>query len=198
MKTSIFSILLFSLTITISSFSYASVSKELPISVYGNLPAFSQLQLSPNGKNLAAIKNIDGSLVLTVINLNTGKQKYLLQADNLDVTLNWHTWASNDVILFSAGYTSKNRSIKYTETRLYKYDLSLNNDLQLAIKPRLSRGELQAQFQDSIISFLPKQPNKILMSVAYDRFNLPSIYEVNLKTNKHKPIKRRKSKITGW
>ena len=198
MKTSIFSILLFSLTITISSFSYASVSKELPISVYGNLPAFSQLQLSPNGKNLAAIKNIDGSLVLTVINLKTREQQYLLQADNIDVTLNWHTWASDDVILFSAGYTSKNYKIKYTETRLYKYDLSLKNGIQLAVEPRLSRDELQTPFQDNIISFLPDQPNKILMSIAYDRLNLPSVYEVNLKTNKRKRIKRSKSKITAW
>ncbi len=70
-KTSIFSILLFSLTITISSLSYASVSKELPISAYGNLPAFSQLELSPNGKNLAVVINIQGELVLTVINLKT-------------------------------------------------------------------------------------------------------------------------------
>jgi dipeptidyl aminopeptidase/acylaminoacyl peptidase len=198
LKTSLLSTLLFTLIIATSSLSYASTSKELPISAYGNLPAFSQIELSPNGENLAVIRNNNGSLVLTVINLNTGKQKYLLQADNLDVTLNWHTWASNDVILFSAGYTSKTRTIKYTETRLYKYDLSLNDKMRLVVKPRTSRNELYAQFQDTIISSLPNKPNKILMSIAYDRANLPSVYEVNLKTNKRKRIKTAKSDIHHW
>jgi hypothetical protein len=75
LKTSILFTLLFILIIATSSLSYATTSKELPISAYGNLPAFSQLELSPNGENLAVVRNNNGSLVLTVINLNTGKKK---------------------------------------------------------------------------------------------------------------------------
>ncbi len=197
-KINVLATLLFSLLTTLSTQSYANANKELPISTYGNLPLFSQLELSPNGKNLAVVRNIKGELVLTVINLKTREQKNLLKADNLDVKLNWHTWASDDVIIFSAGYTSKNRTIKYTETRLFKYDLSLNDKMQLVVKPRKSRNEIYAQFQDSIISFLPEQPNKILMSIAYDRANLPSVYEVNLKTNKRKRIQSARTNIQHW
>ncbi len=197
-KINVLATLLFSLITTLSTQSYANANKELPISTYGNLPLFSQLELSPNGKSLAVVRNIKGELVLTVINLKTREQKNLLKADNLDVKLNWHTWASDDVIIFSAGYTSKNRTIKYTETRLFKYDLSLNDKMQLVVKPRKSRNEIYAQFQDSIISFLPEQPNKILMSIAYDRANLPSVYEVNLKTNKRKRIQSARTNIQHW
>jgi hypothetical protein len=149
LKTSLLSTLLFTLIIATSSLSYASTSKELPISAYGNLPAFSQLKLSPNGKNLAFIKNHDGLLVLTILNIKNGEQNYIIKADNIEVTLNWHTWASDDIILFSAGYSSSNRNVKYTKTRLYKFDISHDTKISLAVEPRKSKKEIYAQFQDN-------------------------------------------------
>jgi dipeptidyl aminopeptidase/acylaminoacyl peptidase len=198
LKTSLLSTLLFTLIIATSSPSYASTSKELPISAFGNLPAFSQLKLSPNGKNLAFIKNHDGLLVLTILNIKTGEQNYIIQADNIEVTLNWHTWASDDIILFSAGYSSSNRNVKYTKTRLYKFDISRDTKISLAVEPRKSKKEIYAQFQDNVISYLPEKKDKIIMSLAFDNFNLPSVYEVDLKTDKRKKITGPTIDIKHW
>lgn len=194
----LFLIMLGTLTPLSSMLAYADKSKQLPVSAYGHLPKFSQIELSPNGKKLAMLNNIQGSLFLTVLDLKTGNQKHILKSDNVKVTLNWHAWANDDVILFSAGYTSRQRTIKYTETRLYKYDLTSNKEMRLVVKPSANKKEISAQFQDNIISFLPEKPNKILMAIGYDKPNHPSVYEVNIKTNKRKRVRKYKSNIDDW
>jgi dipeptidyl aminopeptidase/acylaminoacyl peptidase len=173
-------------------------SQQLPVSAYGDLPKNSQVKLSPNGKSLAVVKNVKGTLVLLTYNFETGKKQNLLSADNVKVKLNWYAWANNDVLLISAGYTSRQRSIKYSETRLYRYDLSNNDGLTLLVKPRGTRNEIDAQFQDNVISFLPEKPDKILMAIAYDKANFPSVYEIDVRTKKRIRIKRFKTYTINW
>jgi dipeptidyl aminopeptidase/acylaminoacyl peptidase len=186
------------LTYSSSALSYSQGAQVLPISAYGDLPQYNQVKLSPNGKNLALLKNINGSLFLIVVDIKTGAQQHILQSDNLKITLNWYTWANNDVLLFSAGYSSRQGSVKYTETRLYKHDLTSDEGMSLVVKPRVSRKENLAQFQDNIISLLPNEPDSILMAIDYDKANSPSVYKINLKTKQRLRIKKYKSYITDW
>jgi dipeptidyl aminopeptidase/acylaminoacyl peptidase len=170
----------------------------LPISTYGSLPETSQIRLSPSGEKIAMIKNIKGTLVLMTYNLKTLKKRHLLQADNVDVLLNWYVWANDDVLLISAAYPTRQGSTKYTSTRLHKFDLTKNDGLKRLVKSKFSKRERSAQFQDNIISFLPDQPDKILMAIDYDKANKPSLYEVNVRTNKRKRIKKFKSYAINW
>ena len=49
-------IVLGTLTSLLPMLAYADKSKELPVSAYGYLPKFSQIELSPNGKKLAMVE----------------------------------------------------------------------------------------------------------------------------------------------
>ena len=184
----------------ISPITFASEMKlePLPISTYGSLPETSQVKLSPNGEAIAFIKNTQGTLVLMTYSFKTKEKRYLLQADNVDVVLNWYAWANDDVLLVSAAYPTRQGSTKYTSTRLHKYDLSTNDGLKVLVKSRSSRNERVAQFQDNVISFLPDKPDHILMAIDYDMANKPSIYEVNVRTNVRKRIKKAKSYAIDW
>lgn len=123
---------LFILTLLLSFISSANTNhaEPLPISAYGSLPNISHVKLSPNGESVAMIQNRKGTLVLVVHNFITGDSQVLLQADNVDVVLNWFNWGNNDILLISAAYTTKQRLTKYTSTRLYKFDLSAEKKLQ--------------------------------------------------------------------
>lgn len=194
--------LLFTLTslLSLPTYSYAKLANAapLPIAVYSSLPDTSQVQLSPDGNALAMIKNLDGTLVLMTYNLETGEKQYLLKADNIAVTLSWYAWANSDVLLVSAAYTSRTMNTKYTETRLYKYDLTTDEGLTRLVKPKNLKKEVNAQFQDNVISFLPEKPNKILMAIAFEKVNYPSVYEVDVRTKKRRRIKKFKSHTVDW
>jgi len=122
----------------ISPVTFADESKatQLPISTYGSLPETSQVRLSPSGEKIAMIKNIEGTLVLMTYNFKTKVKRHLLQADNIDVVLNWYAWANDDVLLISAAYPTRQGSIKYTSTRLHKFDLTKTDGLKRLVNLR--------------------------------------------------------------
>jgi len=170
--------------------------KYLPLEAYSSLPDTSQVKLSPDGNAIAMIKNNNGTLFLMTFNFKTAEKKLILKADNVEVILNWFAWANNDVLLISSAHTSKQRSLKYTSTRLHKYDLSTEEGLTLLVKPK--SNEYSAQFQDNVISFIPEESNEILMAIAYDKANYPSVYKINVRTNKRKRVKKFKSYTIDW
>lgn len=172
--------------------------KPLPIKAYGSLPDINHVKLSPSGNAIAMIKNKDGILVLKTYNFITGESKAILQADNIDVVLNWYAWGNDDILLIGAAYPTRQRLTKYTSTRLLKYDISKDSKLKALVKPKENRNEHFAQFQDNVISMLPEQPDKILMAIDFETANRPSVYEVNIRTNKRKRIKSAKSYVTDW
>ncbi len=180
------------------SFAETTSITPLPISAYGSLPNYSNVKLSPSGNRIAMIKNRGGNLVLMTYDLISGESLAVLQADNVGVVLNWYRWGNDDVLLISAAYTSRQGRIKYTSTRLYKFDLSDEKELKLLIKPKGSRKERNAQFQDNIISLIPAQPDKILMAIDFNIANKPSLYEVNIRTDRRSRIKKAKTYIENW
>ncbi|WP_019028906.1 alpha/beta hydrolase family protein [Colwellia piezophila] len=171
----------------------------LPISAYGSLPDTSQVKLSPSGDSIAMIKNSKGTLVLMTYSFKSGKKRSLFQADNKEAILKWFKWANDDILLVSASYPTKSaRSIKYSLTRLYKYDLSTPKGLELLVKSSGQNEEHNAQIQDRIISLLPERPDHILMSIDYDIPGKPSIYDINIRTNKRKRVKKPKRFASSW
>jgi len=196
-------LLLNMITILIISFFIAKtvLAKPLPIDVYGSLPFVSQIKLSPNGNNIAMVNNYKGTLVLSTYNFNSAKKQTILQADNIGVVLNWYVWGNDDVLLVSAAYPTRTGFVKYTSTRLYKYDLSdlsKDNKLKLLVKPKKNRKEHAGQFQDNIVSMLPDKPDKILMAIDFDTPHHPSLYEVDLRKNKRKRLKGSRNYIENW
>jgi len=184
----------------ISSTSLATTATDMPLSIetYGSLPAISRIQLSPNGQSLALVQNLNGSLVLSVLELKTGKKKYLLKSDNVNVLLGWYTWVNDETLLISARYPVKQGFNKYTRTKLYRYNLATDDELELLIKPRTASGEINAQIQTNVISLLPNEPDNILMAIGFDIANKPTVYKVNVKTKKRTRIRRPKPHVVGW
>jgi len=190
------------ISLIISTMTLASSAQvpPLPFSAYGSLPDTSQVKLSPSGESIAMIKNIKGTLVLMTYSFKTGKKRSLFQADNKEALLRWFKWANDDVLLVSASYPTQSigSSVKYSLTRLHKYDLSTPKGLEQLVKSSEHKKEYKAQIQDEIISLLPDRPDHILMTIDYDVPGKPSIYEVNVRTNKRKRVKKPKRYASSW
>ncbi len=175
-------------------------SKILPISTYGSLPEIKNIKLSPDGKTLSMVTNNKGKLMLITYNFSSKKSHKVLTTDNINVVLNWYKWANNDILLVSVAYPNSADGVQYTSTQLLKFDLTKNDSVVRLIKPRDARvrKEKPAQFQDGVISLLPNEPDKILIEVNFEMANHPSIYEVNVRTNKRTRIKGPSKDVEHW
>ena len=181
-----------------TTFAKSTATTPLPIGAYGNLPSVSNAQLSPDGNNIAMVKNLNGTLILMVYNLVSGDQKVVLKADNVGVLLNWYRWGNDDVLLISAASSVNQGTNDHTTTHLYKFDLSTEKKLKRLVKPKKSHNEHYAQFQDNIISLIPADEDNILMALKFEMYTKPSLYKVNIRTNQRSRIKRAKTYIDNW
>ncbi|MFT2092883.1 alpha/beta hydrolase family protein [Paraglaciecola sp. 2405UD69-4] len=176
-----------------------SFAKELAIESFSQLPSHARPSLSPSGNKIAFIKNhLSPELtLLTSFDLVTGKQLHLVKSDNEKIKIKWFRWANEKTIIVSVRYTSTQGRTDYTETRLLAVDIDGDSSVQRQIaKPK--RSQRSSQFQDTVVSFLPDDPEHILVALDLDKANLPSVYKVNIYSDKKSRVVRGRSMIRSW
>lgn len=185
--------------LTVLSLHTAANDLDQKVAAYGHLPAISQVSLSPDGHYLSYVKNVQGSLRLIVRNLSTGKETPVLESDNKKVVFAGYDWANNDILLLNAIYTERDRDMKYSLGRLYKVDLSQANPKpEFAVKFKYGVDSNEPQFQNNIISMLPKQPDKILIAAEFENHRLPSVYEVNVRNGSRRKTIGKRNDVFDW
>lgn len=181
--------------------SHMAQGQVLPSTSFSQLPSFSHVNLSPDGSRIAVIENFqDPELaVLSSYNLQTGDKKYLVKSDNEDVKINWFSWANNKTLIVSLRYASKVRTVSFTETRLVAIDVDAKEvSPRNLIRPRRAENKQVSQFQDNVISFLPDEPDHILVAIDLDAPNLPSVYKLNIYTLKLSRLLKGKMEVRDW
>ncbi|MEM0911369.1 MAG: S9 family peptidase, partial [Pseudomonadota bacterium] len=166
---------------------------------FSRLPAFEEVKLSPNGKRIVFVENVQSAelSVLSFIDVEEGKRKHLLRSDNTKVKINWFRWKTDDILMVSARFESKRNTVRFYQTRLYSIDVTQDKiELKLMLKNR--NNNPYSQFQDSVVHWLPDDPKHILMEADLKVDNLPDVYRVNVKTGKTKRVERGKRAIRSW
>lgn len=166
---------------------------------FSRLPNFENVKLSPSGNRIIFVENVKGASlsVLSYVDINTGARKNLLQSDNKKVKINWYRWKTDKLVMVSARFESISSGVRYYQTRLYSVDVTKKKiDLKLMMRNRAENP--YSQFQDSVIHWLPDDPEHILMEADLQVDNLPDVYRVNVKSGKAKRIERGKRSIRSW
>lgn len=182
--------------------------KSLPVSAFSQLPVAENVTLSPSGNYIAYLNSVsieksgEAVTILTVFDLNNGKSERLLTSDNEDARIRWYEWVNDEQIIVSAMFADKRPSgytyTKVLETRLIVLDVKNEEKAKVLIKPRRFRDEHISQLQDDVVSFLPDEPDHILLSIDVDTALLPSVYKVNTRTLERTRLERGKRKIRKW
>lgn len=97
---------------------FKSVAEILAVEAFGKLPNAESVKLSPKGKQIAFIMNVDGSSLIGVTDLVAQKTNYILKTDNEKFKIGWFVWANDNLLLVSSDYPVFNRGVAYTESRL--------------------------------------------------------------------------------
>ena len=184
-----------------------AASPDSAYTAYSALPKFQNVQLSPNGQKIAYVQNtqVDGesTAVLQVYDFETKKSYYLLTSDNKKIKINWYRWASEEYLAVSARYEVRQRTQRYYSTRMYIMDYqSTGKEPQAVINVRrlrqTNRLDHNPQFLDTVVDWLPDDPEHILMAIDMDEPHLPSVYKVKLGSNRLRLVEKGKRLIRTW
>jgi dipeptidyl aminopeptidase/acylaminoacyl peptidase len=194
---------IFAILAFISFCTFVSVAKELPVESFSQLPSHTRPNLSPSGNKIAYIRNYLSPeiAVLTTVDLVSGKKQFLVKSDNEDSKISWFRWANEKTLIVSVRFVSRRYRTDTTETRLMAIDIDGEEPVQRQlVKPRsgiYNEGHI-SQFQDNIVSFLPHDPEHVLIALDLDVANLPGVYKLNVDTGKKSRIERGKLAIRDW
>ena len=180
--------------------SFFATAKELPITSFSQLPSYTNPKLSPSGNQIAYISNIQEPEValLTYLDLLSREKKYLVKSDNEEVKINWFNWANEKTLIVSIWFAGSRYGIDTTETRLMAIDVDGDSINQRLLVQPLGSARNYSQFQDNVLSYLPDDPEHILVGLDFDKPNQPSVYKVNVNTTRKKRIERGKLGIRSW
>lgn len=195
----VLSVLLLIFTISVPS-AVSAEQLDNAAEVFGRLPRLSQPIISPDGKYLAVKTPKDGRSALVILSLEERKPTALLSFDKKDydniVEIGWYRWVSPERLLVSINAPTKrgNNRVPTVDTRLISMNVDGSDIRTLLHQPRI---RFQSQSKDDVISFLPDDPDHILMAFAPEGGE-PSVYEVNVHTDKRKRVKKAISGIWSW
>ena len=182
---------------------FGVLAKELPVESFSQLPSYIRPNLSPSGNKIAFIRNYQSPEIalLTTVDLLTGKKQHIIKSDNEERKIRWFTWVNEKTLLVSIVFAAKRYQTDTTETRLLAIDIDADVPVQRQVV-RTKRGMYDdghvSQFQDSVVSFLPDDPEHVLIELDLDIANLPSVYKINVNTGRKSRITRGKMSVRSW
>jgi dipeptidyl aminopeptidase/acylaminoacyl peptidase len=184
----------------------ARIAKKLPaqtIEDFARAPLLQHVQLSPDGKQIAAILNQGKLSVLVTRPVKGGTFKQLMATDNLEYQFNWLRWVNADRLVVSLRYPSTRQvswfsSADSMESRL----LAVNADGSRLINLSRMRGQediAQALDQAVVIDWLADDGKHILMSQPNAKFSgAPAVFKVNVDTGTRQLLRDSMNDILTW
>lgn len=173
--------------------------KPLPLEVFYTGALTQDIELSPDGTHLLALKNIGGDTAVMVLEIATGKVFFPTKTDNKQFKFNWVRWANNDRLLMSLRFDSRMpNGVKYMQTRLLAIDAKKPGKMITLVKPDSKSEGWVSQFQDNVISYLPDDPEHILISVDREMPLHQTVYKANVYTGRLKRVQKHSSSVRSW
>lgn len=186
-------------------------SQSIPIKNFVMLPDVEEVELSPSGKKLATLKRVlsNGKRVLAVEikDLNTKKRSYPVVVEKDKFNVVDIIWASDRFLLLRVDFFERlfiensGRNPKIAMRRLMVLDLdsnSLTNILSGKARNRFVEKGWEPQYQDTIISVLPREPNFILHELDWDARVVPQVFKVNLTNMDRKTVQLGREDFIRW
>jgi len=169
----------------------------LPVEAFASLPQLQGVQLSPDGKKVAALMNVKGDTLLIVRVMGSSDLFPLAKTNNKLGAINWFHWANNERVVVSLRFPMSRNGTDTMENRLvsFRYDGSKSVDL---LRRRPTDGWVP-QIQDRVIDWLPEDPDHILVAADFERPLVQGIYNINVETGGRLSVRgRQEENVVRW
>ncbi len=181
-----------------------------PVEAFASLPAMTQPALSPDGRHLVTLRTIGDTQHAFVTDVSTARTNPVLAADPARFFINYCRWANNERLLCSIrsyGELKSGRNNYFyregrtTFTRLIAVNADGSEQLALVPEPvNRELGDLKwnAIDQDNLISWLPEEPDHVLIALNRDDRLRPSVYRLNIYSNKLTRVRKYHDSVFSW
>lgn len=195
--------LLLGLALTFALTAQNAVAEKLPLDHFFKNPEFAGFQLSPDGKRLAAMVNLNGRMNLAVIDLATRKSQAVTNIKSQDVS--GFMWATNDRLLFfmdkdgneSLGIFAVNADGSYPRTLVEPWEAMARSGRASEIR------------QVVVLDILEDEPEWVLVQSNERRASNPDVFKLNIMTDgtdkgragsgkNTQLVQRNPGNVSGW
>jgi len=175
-----------------------SISPE----TFGQLENILNISLSPTGKRVATLRNLKGQISLITRSLDPAEKGQVFISTFEQGEFKRVHWLSDERLLFSLRFPSTRYGSKAMESRLVAMDWNKKNMVNLVKRQKRSRryeaAGFVSQIQDSIVSYLPNDPDHILLELDNEDINHPDVYKINVHTGARKRIVKTRADVVSW
>ncbi len=173
-----------------------------PVEAFARLPTFTDLEISPGGRYLFARVNVGNQYIAGAYDISGPGMKPVHGFREIDgLSVDWFRWVSERHLLVSVAFSAKRpsgqvRRIQTEERRLLSLDAATGT-LTALFSAR--RGEMPVQIQDRVVSFLPNDPEHVLVQYSRSDPSQPLVYKVPVtELGRHKRIQGGRLGILRW
>jgi len=185
---------LFTILIGLTALPLQTAIAAPPAKAFGELPVAYDAAISPDGKRIGIIINLDGSYVVVAKKIESPDEEPWVIALGENIKPGYIKWVNNDRYVVSISKSEKLRGTPFTVAYLFSGDVNAR-DGELLIKPR----NMFRQFNNRIVSWLEDDPDHILMAYSDEEWDpFPDIKKVNVNTGRGKTVKRGTRGIEYW
>ncbi len=168
------------------------MAKELPLDHFFKNPEFAGFQISPNGKELAAMVNLNGRMNLAVIDLKTRKSRAITDVKDQDVS--GFMWATTERILF---FMDKDGSESFGIFAI-NTDGTMPRTLVEPLASVIRSGDRSKLRIVRVLDVLKDDPEWVLVSSNERRAAYPDVFRMNIMTGKTLLVERNPGDIVSW
>lgn len=189
----------------------AALPPRLPASAFGALPFMQQVEISPDGRYIAAL--VVGSnqrYDVVIYDLAQLGKVPPFRAPSGDWDVNWIRWKSGNRLLVSMrkAYfrSAPGSAVDVLETRLWAMNAD-GSDLKRLVQ-RKSRaksswaesfgGQGIVQVGDRVVDFLPDDPRHVLMAFNAEDPSQPRLYRVEIYKDQQVQVEPGRTNIQWW
>jgi dipeptidyl aminopeptidase/acylaminoacyl peptidase len=158
---------------------------------YFKKPQYAGFQLSPNGKELAALIPINNRMNIVIIDLATKAGRVVTGMENQDV--NGFMWATNERLLF---FMDKDGSESFGI-------FAVNSDgskFRTLVEPadlRIANGAAVIRFTQ-VLDRLKDDPEHVLVVSNEKRAEYPDVYTMDINSGRKRMFQRNFGNVQGW
>jgi len=169
-----------------------AAAENLPLDYFFKNPEFAGFQISPNGKELAAMVNLNGRMNLAVMDLKDRKARAITNVTTQDVS--GFMWANNERILF---FMDKDGSESFGIFAV-NTDGSLPRTLVEPLESVIKSGGRSKLRIVQVLDILEDEPEYVLVSSNERRAAYPDVFRMNIMSGRTQLVQRNPGNVVGW
>lgn len=170
----------------------------LPATAFARPPLISDMTLSPDGRRIAALLNLDDTTVLVTRLVDGTALSTVLRTDNQRFHFSWVQWVNNERLLASVRFADQRDFVGTVETRLLSIRADGSGLLNLVETSPLDRRDGPQQFQDRVVDWLPEDGQHVLLQLNEGNAQVPSVFKVNVETGRRLRVQAPMRHVRTW